>query len=451
MQNATQNAKTVIVGGVVRNSIEEVNEEQRATSKRKITQLVDRVNAIRTAKRDAVLDTRALTASVAPATDNAPKTLVLDLGSKFKLTVGDVAHEQFSSRLKIDLPYYRRMLADAPELLAENLNWWLQKTPETRLARMLQAGPALDEADNAALARTGAAFKLRAVLGKGYRTIDDAELVAEVLPVMQERGALLGDFSIDDRRMHAKFMTPARSVQAIREEYARKYGLTIAQVRQHTTINGKDVSWVDEVLSMGLYIRHSEIGFASLTASAEYRILKCLNDMIDKNLVNIRHVTGKRTVDENEDVRFLSSETQLMENAALIGRVRDSIGAAFDDEQAFNRVNQLADAKTDTLELPAGVPLFEFVGAIGERLNLTDAQTEVLKEETGRAVHEEGGRTRFAMVQGITATARQMTDYDRRTELERVGFEFLHDDPGALLKIARDTVKAAAKPDKRKK
>jgi hypothetical protein len=231
---AMKEPKNVVVGGVVRDSLEQANEELAAKSTENIRQLVNRVNAIRDAKKDAVLDTRALVATPIPATDNAPATVIFELGSQYKLTIGDVAHEQLSSRLKIDKPYYDRMIANAPDLLAVNLNHWLHNVPDVRLARMLEAGPALDEASNAEIARHGAQFKLRALLGKGYRTIDDAELVAEVVPVMVDRGAMLSDFSIDDRRMHAKFHTPARSVQAIREEYARKYNLSVTQVRAHT-------------------------------------------------------------------------------------------------------------------------------------------------------------------------------------------------------------------------
>lgn len=423
-----------------------VAEQFSAESDERIAQLTARVTAIKTAKRDAVVDTNALRAVAMPATDNAPARVVLTVPTQQhigNITVGDVAHDQFSARLKINRDYYQRMITEAPELLATNLNWWLTNTPEQRLLRMLTP-TALDEPQRAVMAASGAGLHLRAVLGKGYRTIDDADLVDAILPTLRERGALLQDFSIDERRMHAKFMNAPRSVADIRQQYAQKYNLTPEQVARHTHVNGVDVSWVNEVLSTGVYIRHSEIGFASLSASFVERILKCLNDYVAENTVSIRHVGGKNG-DAGDDVRFISDTTRVMEDGALLSRVQDSITDAFSDKQVLDRATKLLAAKVEKVERPADAPLFDFVGNIGVGLGLTDANTELLKQETMRAVMEEGGETRFAFVQGITATARQMTNYDDRTELERTGFRLLHDDASALLKVARDAERNAKK------
>lgn len=434
-------AAAVIIGNNADTALRDVQEEHKSQSDGRLKQLTGRIALIKASKVDAVADTRALTAKAVQAGDNHPAQVVLAAPNGMLMQIGEVAHDQFSQRLKIDRRYYDRMVTEAPELLAQNLNWWLVKTPEERLLRMLKP-EALSEKEAREMTSLGAALRLRGVLGKGYRTIDDADLIDAVIPTLIERGALLVDFSIDERRMHAKFATEARTMAQLREAYAKHYGLTIEEVSRHARVGGKDVSFVDEPMAAGLTIRHSEVGFASLGASFFTRIAKCLNDMVAENAIAIRHVGGKNG-SADEDVRYLSDATQLMENAALLGRVTDTIAKELDPKAVHDRSIKVIAAKVEAIELPAEKPLFEFVGNIGLNLGLTDAQTDALKAETVSSIKEEGGMTRFAFIQGITATAREMTDYDRRIEVERVGFQLLNDDAGALMKLGREADKRA--------
>jgi hypothetical protein len=401
--------------------------------------LTARVQSIKAAKVDAVADTRALRAVAIASGDNYPAQVVLKAPGGLTVQIADdVPHAQFAQLFGIDKRYYDRMKTNAAPLLAENLNWWLQQTPNERLLRMLRP-EGLTETDRAQMAAIGSTVRLRGVLGKGYRTIDDADLVAGLLPVLEAAGATLQEFSIDERRMHAAFYTPARDVQQIRQAYAERHGITLAQLdaqHGHAIVNGRDIGFVNETLASGVVIRHSEVGFASIGASFVQKILKCLNRLVSENAVNIRHVGGKNG-DAGDDMRYVSDSTQLMENAALLGRVADTVKAQFDDARIVERAGRVLVAKTEPVERPAAMPLFEFVGNIGGALGMTDAETDRLKEETVKSVAEEGGEVKFAFIQGITATAREMTDYDRRLEFERQGFALLNDDAGALLKMAR--------------
>ena len=45
------------------------------------------------------------------------------------MQVNTIAHRQFGTHLKIPAPYYDRMLTEKPELLAANVNAWLQHPP----------------------------------------------------------------------------------------------------------------------------------------------------------------------------------------------------------------------------------------------------------------------------------------------------------------------------------
>lgn len=426
-------------------------EEMQAVHDENVRALTARVTAIKESKVDAVADTRALTADVIEAGDNHPAQVLLSLPNGMRAQIGEVAHQQFSQRLNITKTYYDRMVTEAPALLAQNLNYWFRNTPEDRLLRFLRPA-AYSPEDQRVMASTGATLRLRGVLGKGYRTIDDADLVAAILPTLIERGATLQEFSIDERRLHAAFYTPARDIAAIREAHAAKLGITVAQLDESfaPVRNGRlsdafstQGMRVGEMIASGVTIRHSEVGFASLGASFVQKVLKCLNRMVEENAIAIRHVGGKNGA-ADEDVRFISDATQVLDNAALLSRVQDTISAQFSDEKVVERASRVLWAKATIVNRPEA-PLFEFVGNIGTNLGFNEAQIDDLKAETQKSVIEEGGEVKFAFVQGITAVARKMTDYDRRLEVERAGFQLLNDDAGALVKLGRDAERNALK------
>lgn len=415
--------------------------QQRAESDERLAQLMARVQAIKAAKVDAVADTKSLCAVAVPAGDQHAAQVLLTVPSMpgVVMQIGEVAHEQLASKFNIDKRYYDRMVASAPELLATNLNHWMTNTPDERLLRMLDH-TAFDDTSKATMASLGAKYKLRGFMGKGYRTIDDADFVDALLPTLMERGAMLQEFSIDERRMHAAFYTQNRTIEEIQQAYAVKAGVSLATLQQHNghiTHKGRDIAMVNEVLASGVVIRHSEVGFASIGAAFVTKILKCLNRMVADNSIAIRHVGGKNG-SADEDVRFISGSTQLMENAALLGRVTDAVRHQLDDVVVGERVQKMLTSGTEQIVRPADKPLFEFVGNIGLNLGLSQAETEQLKEETQKSIMEEGGEIKFAFVQGITAVAREMTDYDRRLDFERAGFAILNDDAGALLKLGRE-------------
>ena len=45
------------------------------------------------------------------------------------LLVNPTAHQQISDKLGINASYYRKMLTNSPQLLATNINYWLQHYP----------------------------------------------------------------------------------------------------------------------------------------------------------------------------------------------------------------------------------------------------------------------------------------------------------------------------------
>lgn len=414
----------------------------------KAAELSAAVMAYKNAKRDAVADTRRFavepTAEL-PEGDKVPEQWRVQLVGPggLRATLNDVAHDQLATQLNVPKTLYRRLLGAHPDLLAGLVTPLMHREPATRLFRFLT--PVTEEDAQRAVV-TGAQMHARGILGPTYRPIDNAELLALVLPVMEAHGAYLRDFALDDRRMHAKFLTVEQSVQAIRERHALKHGLDPARVEArhgHVTVGGRDIAWVDEVVRAGAYLRNSEVGHSSLSVSAVWEILKCLNGMIAAAEAKQRHV-GKRRVAglDDDDLSFLSADAQLLDNASVMARVRDALVAALDERKQVANGELLLAAKAENIVRPPDEPLFQFVENIGSAIGLNESEVATMRDEARDAVRVEGGESRFAIVQSLTATARQMTDYDRRTEYERLGFSWLEDDASALVKLAAEGAKA---------
>ena len=129
---------------------------------RTIEKLYDELDRQREARTDLIANTKNLmvnstrgTSLISVATDN----------DVLSYAVSEVAHRQIAERLNIPYKYYERMRLDYPELLDQNINGWLARTPEKRMLRTLDG-------------------KLRAFLSDRYRRCDNLELVDHVLPVL---------------------------------------------------------------------------------------------------------------------------------------------------------------------------------------------------------------------------------------------------------------------------
>ncbi|MEI2804429.1 MAG: hypothetical protein V9G18_00285 [Albidovulum sp.] len=93
----------------------------------------------------------------------------LSVGGAGAFPLTDHAHGQIADRVGIPKRYYDRMRADAPALLAGNVNHWFQKRPERRMVRTLDG-------------------QARAFLSDRYHRIDNERIAEAVLPALLESG-----------------------------------------------------------------------------------------------------------------------------------------------------------------------------------------------------------------------------------------------------------------------
>lgn len=358
-------------------------------------------------------------------------------GGEVNLRVLKGAHDQIAYRLKIPRAYYSEMLQHVPELLAFNINGWIdyQGHDVKRLVRMMKPNGDAD-----LHGRLGTQLDVRAFLSNRYRPLNHSNVMKHALPAFLQAGAMLTEWSLDDQKFRARAVLPGRSLQEIAVAVAAQNGISPAQAMQHYEADGKDVSWVGEQLQFGVAVGNSETGHGALSVEPYALICRCINGIIVTEKVNIRHV-GRRL----EDDSYLSNEAKDMDDGATFLKVRDLVRFAFQEETQRTTGMKMIDAAGTPLALPATRPLMEFTTDFGKAVGMNEAQQAILQKEmqdellvTGLRVDE---ATKWTLSQAITATARQVDDFDAKEALQRAGFKVLGDTPSALIAAATKAAK----------
>src|SRR5262245_16740134 len=156
---------------------------------RTIQQLAEEIARQSASKRDYIADTRKLSlrALNGGGAEYPHANVILD-GVNGGMGLRPTAHAQLSEALRIPKPYYDRMLADAPDLLAKNVNEWFARQPARKLVRTL---------DN----------QIRAILSDSYRPLDNLELAEAILPKLADLNAMVVSSEVTETRFYLKAVT----------------------------------------------------------------------------------------------------------------------------------------------------------------------------------------------------------------------------------------------------
>lgn len=317
-------------------------------------------------------------------------SLVLDDGTgALSFGISDVVHSQLAGFLDIPMPYYDRMRETVPELLAANANAWLQRGSGRRLVRT-----ALDE---------DARPQVRAFLSDRFRPLDNAQLLEAVLPQLAAQGTRIVSCELTERRLYVK------------------------AVSERTTAEVK----VGDTVQAGIVVTNSEVGFGALAIQPLIYTLRCTNGMIVEDATLRQHHVGRRHGDPGEaDIQhLLSDETRQADDQAFFLKVRDVAKAALDVELFQRQVERLRAAAGSPI---TSANLERVVEVTAKRFALTDA------EGAGVLAHliRGGDLSRWGLSSAITRHSQDVEDYDRATDLERIG--------GRLIELPRDAWTAIA-------
>ena len=358
-----------------------------------LVKLAEEIQRQNGAKADFIADTRQLHME---SIRDMPR-LVIEGHGYFGMT--SQIHRQIGDRLNIPARYYDLMLAQAPDLLAENINHWFASSPDQRMIRTLDGDA-------------------RAFLSRRYRPLDNYDLAEAVLPTLTASGAAIHSCEITPERMYIKGVVDAAQVTVPPPDAGRSHGA------RHQV-----------VVSPGIVISNSEIGHGALKIQPAVHFLSCTNMATwAQHALRKHHVGrdfgngGNGGYDGDSVWQFLSDETRQLTDAAVWSQVRDIARGALEGPVFDAIVSELQAARTQGIgkDVPAAV----------ERL----AERKVLTADEGNGILNHliqgGDLSRFGLSNAITRFSQEVEDYQRATALEELGGEVIamsRTDWGALV------------------
>ena len=322
----------------------------------------------RKARQDFLADTRQLAFS----TEGNISKLAFTAGDKLMaFGVNPLAHQQISARLGIPLKYYQRMQQEAPALLDANVNNWLQQNPERRMLRVMGGN-------------------IRAFLSDRYRRLDNLELCAAVLPVIQEmKGAVIESCEVTDAHLYLKVIN-------------RKMKGEVA---------------TGDVVQAGFVITNSEVGLGHLTVEPMVYRLICKNGLICKDYSQKKRHVGRQVEMGDAAYEIYSDETLAQDDKAFFMKVQDTVRCAVDESKFLLTVSKMRE----TMQVPLEHPPMKEVELLADRFSLTENE----QGDIFRQLFMSGDNTRYGLLNAVTAASQLATDYERATEMERIGGEIL--------------------------
>ncbi len=324
-----------------------------------IEELAAKITAQNELKHDFIADTRELRMTV---DSDGVHSFGLDGGTE-QYPMRDHMHRQVGAKLGVHYSYYDRMRKAAPELLATNVNHWLEAEPSRRLVRTLGGDS-------------------RAYLSDRYQRIENEEIAATVLPVLADiPNVEFVSTEVTDRRMYIQAIVPG--IQA-------------------------DVK-VGDTVQAGVVISNSEVGAGSYSVSCMIWRLVCLNGMILGNPFRQYHV-GRRIADNEA---LWADDTKQADDKAVLLKARDMVKAAVEEGPFLERVNNLR--QLDERKITAD-PV-KAVEVLAKKIGATESESSGIL----RSLVEGHSLTAWGLTNAVTAQAHEAPSYDRAVELESAG------------------------------
>lgn len=350
---------------------------------RTLTELAAEIERQSNSKKDMIASTKAL--EMVPVTldatqqDNTKTIVKMGLGAFGQAGINGLAHDQIGVHTGIPGKYYDKMLAEAPGLLADNVNHWFRQNPAKRLVRMLDGN-------------------VRAFLSDSYRPLENADLAEAVLPILLDMKLDIMSCEVTERRLYIKAVD-----ERLKHDVpsGRKMG------------DGSHVFF--DTVSPAIIISNSEVGFGQLSVDSGIFTKVCTNmAMIADGGMKRRHVGSRNALTDGEAVRhLLTDDTKRATDKAIWMQVRDVVRGAFDEIKFKGNAEKLAGMAADAIE-----------GDVIKVVELSSKQfgfTETEGKSVLKHLINGGDLTRYGLFNAVTRTAQDLDSYDRATEFEAMG------------------------------
>lgn len=321
----------------------------------------------------------------------------LEIGSKHLFDINSIGHQQIGQHTEIPKAYYDKMLAEDAGLLSTNVNHWFQRYPAPRTVRVLDD-------------------KVRAFLSDRYRPLENEDLAEAVLPPLMELGLDVMSAQITDRRLYIKAVHPkvTREIKAVGGAFGDGKHNIVRCLAPAITISNSEVG--DGALSIlgGVYD-----GFCTNLATFGERSTKKY------------HVGKKNELVGDASYALLSDETRRLTDKALWAQVGDIVRGAFNEANFASLCDKIAETQTHKID---GDPV-KVVELTSKRFRFN----EVEQKSVLRHLIEGADLSRFGLYNAVTRASQDVEDYDRASDLERIGAQVIE-----LPKTEWKTLAAAA-------
>lgn len=330
-----------------------------------LNQLAAEITRQNDTKRDYLADSRKVL--MAPDTNRLEVDLTqpgADIQRVEDFEVRPHAHKQLATWTGIPSKYYDRM---PPDLRAVNVNHWLRNEPGQRMIRTLDGD-------------------VRAFMSDSYRPLDNIDLANAVLPILMEQpGMKVESCQITETRMYIKALFPE--------------------------IESDLDPAIGDIVQAGLTVQNSEVGAGALSIDPFAFRLWCLNGCTSNVGQRRRHV-GKKQGEIDTAEEFYRDETKAADDQAFWMKVQDTVRATV-TEEGFEKI---AQRMRDTKNIQLGNPI-EVVEIAAKKFGLNEGEQGGILQHlvTG------GDLSGFGLLNAVTRYSQDVDDYDRASDLERLG------------------------------
>lgn len=316
-------------------------------------------------------------------TANEP-TIMLHVGD-MKFGINKIGHAQLSEVTKIPKAYYDKMLAEEPALLTENVNTWFTRNATKQLFRTQ---------DN----------NLRALRSDKFRTdMEYEDQAGALLPVLLDLDVDVMSAQVTDTRMYIKCVDKkvTRELAAIGGKFGDGKHNIVRCLSPAITISNSEVGYGSANVLTGLFD-----GFCSNLATFAERSIRKYHVGARHELVGEAHYT------------MLTDDTKRKTQVATMAQLVDVVRGAFDRVQFDALVDKVEGTQNDKIESD---DLVKVVSMAGKTFGFSEVESKsVLKQLAGG-----GDLSRFGLYNAITAASQAVDDYDRASDLERIGAQVI--------------------------
>jgi len=330
-------------------------------------------------------------------------------------------HSQLSERLfKKGGAYYQRLLQEAPELLATNVNHWLTAEPKRR--RLLR----FDGLD------------VRAFLSDRFRIIDNLDILTTAVQVITgrdgengeekpfARGARCFNWALSDRRMNVCLVNPSMVVDLKNPDRGVMKG-----VWDESALRAGAHAWLTPAPEHGgddgghyvcpsARLKNSETGHGGCNVNPGLLESGCVNMAWLE--VNLAQVHVGRVLQEDD---LMSDDTRRKENALIFAKVADAVRAVFDPELLLKNVRKFAGLADELVDRKEAI----------NRIAKLPGITEEIRDDILTAYAPMGSSDTLLDVQRAVTNAAhavRQRDEEQALELEELGGRILERGMAAL-------------------